>query len=115
MRGLYRWRLPAGGAKADFAKARRMFTARIARPGAQVAEAHLQLFDAFVAQREGRDAHAHAREAAIRFDAFQWGKYADLAWSLLPIAEQPSPASGQRAVKTIFAICRQSLPNANVR
>jgi len=97
------WPLPLEvarcGAKADFAKARRMFTARIARPGAQVAEAYLQLFDAFVAQREGRDAHAYAREAATRFDAFQWGKYADLARSLLPIAEQSSPASRLRPVQ----------------
>ena len=60
------------GAKADFPKARGLLEARVALPGAHVAQAYLHLFDAFVAQREGRraDAHAQAREAAARFDGF---------------------------------------------
>ena len=82
------------GAKTDFPKARKLLEARIALPGAQVAQAYLRLFNAFVAQREGRraDTHAQAREAATRFDVFGWGTYADLARSLLPVLEQQRAA-----------------------
>jgi ATP/maltotriose-dependent transcriptional regulator MalT len=80
------------GAKADFPKARALLEVRVALPGAQVAQAELYLFDAFVAQREGRrtDAHAQARKAAACFDTFGWRKYADLARSLLPRDERHS-------------------------
>jgi len=84
------WHLPLevarNGAVADIPRARRLLEARAEFPQAQVAEAYLQLFDAFIAQREQRidDAHACARDAAVRFDTFQWGMYADLARSLLP-------------------------------
>jgi DNA-binding CsgD family transcriptional regulator len=101
----YIWELPIEiarcGAKADFPKARGLLEARIKLPSAQVAEAALHLFDAFVAQREGRraDAHAHARDAAVRFEEFQWGSYADLARSLLPVTEQRPFASAVHHAK----------------
>jgi DNA-binding CsgD family transcriptional regulator len=81
------------GAKADFPKARELLEARVALPGAHVAEAYLHLFDAFVAQREGRrtDAHAQARDAVVYFDRFEWRMYADLARSLLPLEERHRP------------------------
>jgi DNA-binding CsgD family transcriptional regulator len=93
------WHLPSevarNGAAADIPRARRLLEARVALPSAQVAEAHLQLFDAFVDQREGRrvSAQMHARNAATRFDGFQWGMYAELARSLLPVAERRPPSS----------------------
>ena len=99
------WELPLEiarcGAKADFPKARGLLEARVALPSAQVAQAYLHLFDAFVAQREGRrtDAHAQARDAVARFDGFQWGMYADLARSLLPVEERRRPASGMHHAK----------------
>jgi DNA-binding CsgD family transcriptional regulator/tetratricopeptide (TPR) repeat protein len=89
------------GAKTDFPKARKLLEARIALPGAQVAQAYLHLFDAFVAQREGRRAHAQAqaRDAAARFDGFKWHLYADLARSLLPLEERHRSAVGTHHAK----------------
>jgi DNA-binding CsgD family transcriptional regulator len=89
------------GAREDFPKARGLLEARVALPGAHVAQAYLHLFDAFVAQREGRgaDAHAQAREAAARFDGFQWDMYADLARSLLPLEERRRPVVGMHHAK----------------
>jgi DNA-binding CsgD family transcriptional regulator/tetratricopeptide (TPR) repeat protein len=90
----YAWELPLEiaccGAKADFPKARGLLEARIVLSGAQVAQAFLYLFDAFVAQHEGRcaETHTQARKAVACFWEFQWGKYAALARSLLPVAEQ---------------------------
>jgi DNA-binding CsgD family transcriptional regulator len=90
----YVWELPLEiarcGAKADFPKARELLEARVALPGAHVAQAYLHLFDAFVAQREGQraDAQAQARKATVYFDGFEWLMYADLARSLLPLEER---------------------------
>jgi len=88
------WEFPLeiarNGAKEDLGKARRLLEERIALPSARVAVAYLSLFDAFVAHREGRHttAYSQAREAAVRFEGFQLSKYAELARSLLPVAEQ---------------------------
>jgi DNA-binding NarL/FixJ family response regulator len=55
-----------------------------------MAEAHLQLFDAFVAQRRGKisEAHAQAYEAATQFEALKWNAYVDLARSILPLDQR---------------------------
>jgi len=91
---MHAWELPLeiarSGAPADFPQARKLLKARAALPSVYVAEAHLQLFEAFVARREGResDAREHARAAVTRFDRLQWSMYTELARSLLPVAEQ---------------------------
>jgi len=89
------------GAKADFPKARGLLEVRVALPGAHVAQAYLHLFDAFVAQREGRrtDAQAQARDAAARFDGFAWSMYANLARSLLPLEERHRPVAATHHAK----------------
>jgi DNA-binding CsgD family transcriptional regulator/tetratricopeptide (TPR) repeat protein len=89
------------GAKTDFPKTRRLLEACVALPCAHVAQAYLQLFDAFVAQREGRrtDTHTQARGAVACFDGFEWGMYADLARSLLPLEEQRQIASEMHHTK----------------
>lgn len=96
--GEFAWDLPVEvarcGAETDIPQARRLFERRIALPHADMAEAHLRLFDAFVAQRQRRtsEAYAHARDAAVRFDALQWSAYADLARSILPAHQRVSGA-----------------------
>ncbi len=88
------WHLPLevarSGALSDIPQARALLEARLALPRAQVAEAVLRLFDALAAQREEKieDCHRAALDAAARFEQFHWGLYANLARSLLPVAQR---------------------------
>jgi ATP/maltotriose-dependent transcriptional regulator MalT len=74
------------GSYADIPKARKIIERRAAFPCADVANASLHLFDAFVAQRHARDfeMHRHAIEAAQQFEMLSLHGYADLARTLLP-------------------------------
>jgi DNA-binding CsgD family transcriptional regulator len=74
------------GAKSDFPQARAILERRVRLPAAEVAEANLFLFDAFMERRNGKivRARANAAEAAKRFDFLQWHGYANLARTLLP-------------------------------
>ena len=91
------WNLPIEiarhGAMEDISSARRLLEMRVSRPCAAVAEAHLVLFDAFVARRQGCQniAHAKAGDAANRFKELRWMAYADLAHSLLPAGQRHPP------------------------
>jgi DNA-binding CsgD family transcriptional regulator/tetratricopeptide (TPR) repeat protein len=88
------WNLPIEiarcGAVSDLARARKLLATRRASPCVDViANAHLRLFDAFVAQRQKRavEAQVQARDAVECFEILRWSMYADLARSILP-AEQ---------------------------
>jgi DNA-binding CsgD family transcriptional regulator/tetratricopeptide (TPR) repeat protein len=86
----YGWELPLEvarqGADADIPPARVLLEARTAFPHSAVPRTCLQLFDAYVAQREGNYSamHVHARGAVKGFETLRWHLYADEARLLLP-------------------------------
>jgi len=74
------------GALSDVARARILLEKRASLPCADVAQACLALFDAFVEQRRGQTqkARIHAGIAADRFEALQWYGHAEIARAVVP-------------------------------
>jgi len=82
------------GALSDIPRARILLERRMQLPHAAVFQAHLALFDAYVArrQRNWADTHTFAADAVERFDALEWHGYADSARSMLPASSiMPKP------------------------
>jgi DNA-binding CsgD family transcriptional regulator len=84
------WELPIAvaryGLPKDIPKMRAAFETRSAVPNSPVTRACLSLFEAFVAQRDGKlpESYRHASDAARRFNELGWYKYVHLAQSVLP-------------------------------
>jgi len=87
------------GLPSDSAKARRLIEFRAALPCPDVANACLQLFDAFVAQCRGQrlEMQSRASEAIRRFEALGWHGYADLGRTLLPMPAKISAVIANKA------------------
>jgi DNA-binding CsgD family transcriptional regulator len=83
------WEFPLAvvrfGAISDTSPARQLIERRTVLPHAKVADAHLYLFDALAAKREGRrkEASTYGKEAINRLTAIRWNMHAELANSLL--------------------------------
>jgi len=75
------------GLPADISRVRKLVEERTRIPHAKVFQAFLELFDAFVARRQGDDAkmRTDATNAAKQFMALGWHAYVDLARTLLPV------------------------------
>jgi len=81
----------------DIPQARASLEARIHLPCSDVAQAFLELFEAYVNRRERNtdEMHTHATAAVERFTSLRWHGYADIARSLLSAAYQlPKHADG---------------------
>jgi len=95
----YGWHLPLEvarqGLSDDVPHARRLLETRTDN---DFARACLSLFDAQVAQREGKlsAAHVHARDALEKFEVLHWYAYANEARSILPhVKGAPQPDRSQ--------------------
>jgi DNA-binding NarL/FixJ family response regulator len=80
------------GATSDIAQARKFLEPQVTHPCSEIVQAQVLLFDAYVAQRNGRstEMRRYATEALERSAALGCYRQADLAQTLLPGAMRPS-------------------------
>lgn len=85
------WDLPIAvarfGATENIPQARMLVAQLASLPNSRVAQACLQLFDAFVAQRNASQSEMHERasQAAKSFESLGWYGFSDLARTLCPV------------------------------
>jgi DNA-binding CsgD family transcriptional regulator/tetratricopeptide (TPR) repeat protein len=93
------------GLLSDIPKARRLLTARLELPHAEVARALLSLFEMYVEHRNGRpvEARVYAAQAVQAFTTLNWHTCAELARAMLPIRYDIGRVRAQTLVSQPFS------------